>query len=334
LEEGSSGSSAGPASATAAGCVAFGIGSETSGSILSPSARCGCTGLRPTFGRVSRHGVMALAWTYDRLGPLCRHVEDCAVVMSVIGKPDNRDLSVADIPFNWNVRFDVKKLRVGYIQDAFENPRDQKTLEIVQSLGVKPMPITIPEAPSDVLGFGVESAAFFYDMVATGNDKKMSNPGRAASWRPANLIPAVDYIQSQRARSIMMAKLAEATADVDVYIVPVQNFGGGEGRGGRGAGAPATDGTAAPAVPPPPDGAGAGGGRGGRGNFMRTPVQRHFSMANAAGYPAVNLVNGFLDSGSPAAITFYARPFGEQELLAVAKAYQDAAGFHGKHPAL
>jgi Asp-tRNA(Asn)/Glu-tRNA(Gln) amidotransferase A subunit family amidase len=334
LEEGSSGSSAGPASATAAGCVAFGIGSETSGSILSPSARCGCTGLRPTFGRISRHGVMALAWTYDRLGPLCRYVEDCAVVMSVIGKPDNRDLSVADIPFNWNVRFDVKKLRVGYIQDAFENPRDQKALEIVQSLGVKPMPITIPEAPSDVLGFGVESAAFFYDMVATGNDKKMSNPGRAASWRPANLIPAVDYIQSQRARSIMMAKLAEATADVDVYIVPVQNFGGGGGRGGRGAGAPATDGAAAPPVPPPSDGAGSGGGRGGRGNFMRSPVQRHFSMANAAGYPAVNLVNGFLDSGSPAAITFYARPFGEQELLALAKAYQDAAGFHGKHPAL
>src|SRR5215468_4651129 len=126
--QGSSGSSAGPASATAAGCVAFGIGSETSGSILSPSARCGLAGLRPTFGRVSRYGIMALSWTQDRIGPLVRYAEDCAVVMSVIGKPDNRDLSVADIPFNWNVRFNVKKLRVGYIQDAFENPRDQKTL--------------------------------------------------------------------------------------------------------------------------------------------------------------------------------------------------------------
>jgi Asp-tRNA(Asn)/Glu-tRNA(Gln) amidotransferase A subunit family amidase len=332
LMEGSSGSSAGPASATAAGCVAFGIGSETSGSILSPSARCGITGLRPTFGRISRYGVMALAWTYDRLGPLCRYAEDCAVVMSVIGKPDNRDLSVADIPFNWNVRLDIKKLRVGYIQDAFDDPRDQKALETVQALGVKPVPITIPEAPSDVLGFGVESAAFFHEMVATGDDKKMSNPGRASSWRPANLIPAVDYIQSQRARAIMMAKLAEATADVDVYIVPTGNMGGGGGRGGRGAGAP-TDGApagAAPAAPP----AGPPAGRGGRGNFQRTPVQRHFAMANAAGYPAVNIPHGFQDSGSPTAITFYARPFAEAELLALAKAYQDVAGFHLKHPAL
>jgi Asp-tRNA(Asn)/Glu-tRNA(Gln) amidotransferase A subunit family amidase len=332
LTEGSSGSSAGPASATAAGCVAFGIGSETSGSILSPSARCGITGLRPTFGRISRYGVMALAWTYDRLGPLCRFAEDCAVVMSVIGKPDNRDLSVADIPFNWNVRLDIKKLRVGYIQDAFDDPRDQKALETVQALGVKPVPITIPEAPSDVLGFGVESAAFFHEMVATGDDKKMSNPGRASSWRPANLIPAVDYIQSQRARAIMMAKLAEATADVDVYIVPTGNMGGGGGRGGRGAGAP-TDGAptgAASAAPP----AGPPAGRGGRGNFQRTPVQRHFAMANAAGYPAINIPHGFQDSGSPTAITFYARPFAEAELLALAKAYQDVAGFHLKHPAL
>jgi Asp-tRNA(Asn)/Glu-tRNA(Gln) amidotransferase A subunit family amidase len=325
LSEGSSGSSAGPASATAAGCVAFGIGSETSGSILSPSARCGVTGLRPTFGRISRYGVMALAWTYDRLGPLCRYVEDCAVVMSVIAKPDNRDLSVADIPFNWNARFDVKKLRVGYIDSGFDDPRDQKVLEAVQSLGLRTVPITVPDAPSDVLGFGVESAAFFQEMVTTGNDKKMSNPGRAASWRPAKLIPAVDYIQSQRARAMMMAKLAEATAEVDVYIVPTGNQGGpGGGRGGRGAGTP-TDGAAA--TPPTSRG-------GGRGNFRRTPVQRHFAMANAAGYPAINIPHGFQDSGSPTAITFYARPFAEAELLALAKAYQDAAGFHLKHPSL
>ena len=109
LDQGSSGSSAGPASATAGRCVAFGIGSETSGSILSPSGRCGVTGLRPTFGRVSRYGVMALSWTQDRLGPLCRYAEDCAVVMSVIAKPDGRDLSVSEIPFNWNSSFDIHK---------------------------------------------------------------------------------------------------------------------------------------------------------------------------------------------------------------------------------
>src|SRR5204863_219816 len=115
IEEGSSGSSAGPGAATAAGLVGFAIGTETSGSILSPSARCGVTGLRPTFGRISRHGVMALAWTQDRLGPLCRYAEDCAIVMQAIAKPDDRDMSVSEIPFNWNTQLDIKKLRIGYI---------------------------------------------------------------------------------------------------------------------------------------------------------------------------------------------------------------------------
>src|ERR1019366_8528121 len=115
--EGSGGSSAGPGSATAAGLVGFAIGSETSGSILHPAARCGATGLRPTFGRVSRHGVMALSWTQDRLGPLCRYSEDCAVVMSAIAKPDGRDMSVSEIPFNWSANFDIRRLRVGYVAE-------------------------------------------------------------------------------------------------------------------------------------------------------------------------------------------------------------------------
>src|SRR5271166_43366 len=124
IAEGSSGSSAGPSSATAGGLVAFGIGSETSGSILSPSARCGVTGLRPTFGRVSRYGVMALSWTQDRLGPLCRYAEDCALVMSVIARPDGRDMSVSDIPFNFRADRDIRKLRVGFLKEAFEEQRD------------------------------------------------------------------------------------------------------------------------------------------------------------------------------------------------------------------
>ncbi len=116
--QGSSGSSAGPSSATAAGCVAFGIGTETSGSILSPSARCGLAGLRPTFGRVSRYGVMALSWTQDRLGPICRYAEDCAIVMQAIARPDGRDMSVTDLPFNWNAQLDIRKLRVGIIEES------------------------------------------------------------------------------------------------------------------------------------------------------------------------------------------------------------------------
>ena len=119
LEQGSSGSSAGSASATAAGCVAFALGTETGGSILSPAGRCGATGLRPTFGRVSRYGVMALSWTQDRIGPICRAVEDCALVMSVIARPDGRDLSVADIPFNWDAGLDPRTLKVGYLAGAF-----------------------------------------------------------------------------------------------------------------------------------------------------------------------------------------------------------------------
>ena len=125
LTQGSSGSSAGPSSATAAGCVGFGIGTETSGSILSPAARCGLAGLRPTFGRISRYGVMALSWTQDRLGPICRYAEDCAIVMQAIAKPDGRDMSVSDIPFNWNAQLDVKKLRVGYHQGIVRRPDER-----------------------------------------------------------------------------------------------------------------------------------------------------------------------------------------------------------------
>jgi Asp-tRNA(Asn)/Glu-tRNA(Gln) amidotransferase A subunit family amidase len=332
LTQGSSGSSAGPASATAAGCVAFGIGSETSGSILSPSGRCGITGLRPTFGRISRYGVMTLSWTQDRLGPLCRYAEDCALVMSVIAKPDDRDLSVSDIPFNWNAQLDIRKLRVGYIKEAFDETRDplakehdQKTLDQIQALGVKLVEVKVPDVNLDTSGFNVESAVFFDELTRSGRDKQMTNPGRAAGWRATRLMPAVEYLQGQRARAMMMAKLAEATADVDVYLVPA-GAGGGGGAAGRGRGA-AADGAAIPDGP-------AVGGRAAGGARRTSVAQRHFNMANVAGYPGLAVPNGFAESGSPGTITFHARPFGESELLALAKAYQDAAGFHLKHPTL
>ena len=152
--QGSSGSSAGPSSATAAGCVAFGIGTETSGSILSPAARCGLAGLRPTFGRISRYGVMALSWTQDRLGPICRYAEDCAIVMQAIAKPDGRDMSVSDMPFNWNAQLDIKKLKVGYIKESFddltnavgEGQRGADARRRCESLGVTQfIPVTVPE---------------------------------------------------------------------------------------------------------------------------------------------------------------------------------------------
>jgi Asp-tRNA(Asn)/Glu-tRNA(Gln) amidotransferase A subunit family amidase len=326
IEEGSSGSSAGPGSATAAGCVAFAIGTETSGSILSPSGRCGVTGLRPTFGRISRYGVMALSWTQDRLGPMCRYAEDCALVMSVIAKPDGRDLSVSELPFNYNAHLDIRKLRIGILEDGFDEVRDgavkamnQKAIEAVQALGVKLVPVKMPNWTVDGSAYGVESAVFFDEMIRTNRDKQMTNPGRATGFRSARLIPAVEYLQSQRARTMMMMKLAEATADVDVYLVPANGGGGGGGRGAAAGGGA----TATPAAAPPD-----------AGQRRSSVIQRHFAMANTACYPAINVVHGFMESGSPGSFTFYARPFGEAELLVVAKAYQDATGFHLKHPSL
>jgi len=314
--QGSSGSSAGPSSATAAGCVAFGIGTETSGSILSPAARCGLAGLRPTFGRISRYGVMALSWTQDRLGPICRYAEDCAIVMQAVAKPDGRDMSVSDVPFNWNAQFDVKKLKVGYIKDSFDTltnaaakANTDKAVETLHALGVKELiPIEVPDFQSNVGGLGVESTVFFDEHSRAGRMKEARGGGRNGG----RLIPAVEFLQGQRVRMMMMQKLAEATRHVDVYLVASnQNGVGGPpggGRGGRGD---------APPEPPRP----------------QPPTQRHFAMANLACYPAINVPNGFSETGSPTNFVIYAQPFREQEILSLAKAYQDAAGWHLKKPA-
>ncbi len=318
--QGSSGSSAGPSSATAAGCVAFAIGTETSGSILSPAARCGLAGLRPTFGRISRYGVMALSWTQDRLGPLCRYAEDCAIVMHAVAKPDGRDMSVSDMPFNWNAHLDIKKLKVGYIKESFDeltNAAAKKNagdaLDALRSIGVTTfIPVTVPESlPGTAGGFGVESTVFFDEHARAGHMKEARGGGRPNG----RIIPAVEYLQSQRVRMMMMTKLAEATAHVDVYVVASNNngMGGPGGRGGRGA--------AADAPPPPPT-----------PERLQTPTQRHFNMANLACYPAINVPNGFSETGSPTNMVFYAQPYREMEILALAKAYQDAAGFHLKKP--
>jgi Asp-tRNA(Asn)/Glu-tRNA(Gln) amidotransferase A subunit family amidase len=331
--QGSGGSSAGPGSATAAGLVGFSIGTETSGSILGPSSRCGVTGLRPTLGRISRDGVMALSWTQDRLGPMCRYAEDCALVMSAIARPDYRDMSVVDIPFNWNAQLDIRKLRIGYLKAAFEENTDavgkrhqQATFDALTALGVKIVPVDVPEFTTDVSAINVESATFFDEMMREGRDKKLTNLGRASGWKGARTLPAVDYLQAQRIRMMMMMKLAEATAHVDVYLGP-GNGGGtaGGGRGGRGG---------ADAAGAAPDAGGAEGRGDGEPPRRQGPAQRHSAMANLATYPAVAVPNGFNAAGAPTSITFFARPFAESDLLAVVKAYQDATGFHLKHPNL
>jgi Asp-tRNA(Asn)/Glu-tRNA(Gln) amidotransferase A subunit family amidase len=315
--QGSSGSSAGPASATAAGGVAFAIGTETSGSILSPAARCGLVGLRPTFGRVSRYGAMALSWTQDRLGPLCRYAEDCALVMQAIARPDDRDMSVSDVPFNWNAALDVRTLKVGVLQASFDELTEPAakanaaaTLDALRALGVTEFaPVTVPEFPYEVSAIGVESAAFFDEHARAGRMAKARNGGRPAG----RLVSAVDFLQGQRARMVMMQALASATAHVDVYVV-ASNSIGRSGPGGPPA--PRAPGTPRPARRPQP------------------PGQRHFQMANLACYPAVNVPNGFADGGTPTSIVFYAQPYREHQLLALAKAYQDRARWHERRPSL
>lgn len=312
LDEGASGSSAGPGSATAAGCVPFAIGTETGGSILSPSARCGVTGLRPTFGRVSRYGVMALSWTQDRLGPMCRSVEDCATVMSVIAKPDGRDLSVTDIAFKWDATLDWRKLRVGYLPQAFDDAdrlpdwkaSDRATLAKLAAMGVRLVPLKLPDFDIETLMLSVEAAAFFDELTRSGRDKLLTSSSRGERFRAARMIPAVDYLQSQRLRSMMMQQLAACTADVDVYLAPSTN------------GNPRTPEGAPPPVTTPP------------ANF----TQKHSQMANLACYPGLALPNGFASTGAPTSINFMGRPYGEGLLMALAKAYQDATGFQLKQP--
>ena len=226
-------------------------------------------------------------------------------------------MSVSDIPFNWNAQLDVKQLRVGYIKESFDELTNAaakenaaKALDTLRSIGVATfVPITVPDMPFNVGGIGVESTVFFDEHARAGRMQEARGGGRPNG----RLIPAVEYLQSQRIRMMMMTKLAEATAHVDVYIVASNNNGmGGGGRGGRGAAADATP----PAEPPRP----------------QTPAQRHSNMANLACYPAINLPNGFSETGSPTNMTIFAQPFREMEILALAKSYQDRAGFHLKRP--
>lgn len=299
-EQGSSGSSAGPAAATAAGLVGFSIGSETLGSIVSPCTRNGATGLRPTFGRVSRHGAMALAWSMDKIGPICRSVEDCAAVFAAIHGPDGQDPTVADRPFAWDPHRDVRRLRVGYLRSAFEaEPKkeqeewhalDLAALDALRALGIELRPIELPKLPVDALRLilTAEAAASFDELTRSGRDRQLVRQTEDAwptTFRLGQTIPAVAYIQANRVRTLLMREMASLFADLDAYVAP--SFGGG--------------------------------------NLLLT---------NLTGHPAVVLPNGFRKDGTPTSFTFTGNLYGEADLLVLAKAYQEATGFHLRHPEL
>lgn len=294
-ERGSSGSSAGSAAATAAGLVPFAIGTETLGSIVSPSSRTGSTGLRPTFGRVSRHGAMALSWSMDKVGPITRSVEDAAIVFNAIYGPDGHDQSLVDFPFNYKQDVELGKLRIGYVKSAFERDyynreRDSLTLAVMRELGANLVPIELPDYPAGDLSFilSAEGAAAFDELTLSGKDDEMVRQIQNAwpnVFRAARFIPAVEYIQANRARQILIQKMDSVMQDIDVYISPA--FGGS-----------------------------------------------NLVLTNLTGHPSVVLPNGFNENGEPTSITFMGGLFDEATLLAVAKRYQQATDFHKKHPEL
>jgi Asp-tRNA(Asn)/Glu-tRNA(Gln) amidotransferase A subunit family amidase len=299
-DQGSSGSSAGSSSATAAGGVGFAVGSETWGSIVSPATRCGCTGLRPTFGRVSRAGAMALSWSMDKLGPLGRSVEDCALVLQAIHGPDGKDGTVVDAPFRWDAGLDARKLRVGYVKALFDeapekgaeesHAHDLATLDVLRGLGVELHRITLPDLPIAPLSLilTAEAAAAFDDLTRSGRDEEMVRQIDQAwpnVFRLGQTIPAVAYVQANRVRTLLMREMRKTLADVDAYVVP--SFGGD-----------------------------------------------HLLLTNLTGHPAVVLPNGFGKDGTPTSITFMGKPFGEGETLALARLYQEATDFHRRHPQL
>ena len=218
VAEGSSGSSAGSACAAAAGLVGFTLGSETHGSIVSPSKRCGTSGLRPTFGRVSRQGCMALAWSMDKIGPICRSVEDCALVFGAIHGYDGLDPTAVDRPFHWPPQRDLRTLRVGYIDNGLSE--DQRgDLKVLRDLGVTLVRIQLPqEYPNWALTLilGVESSAMFDMLVRTNN---LEGTGRWPNeLREAQFVPAIEYVRAQRIRTLLMQAMARVFEKVDCYI--------------------------------------------------------------------------------------------------------------------
>ena len=295
LEEGSSGSSAGPGAATSAGLVGFAIGSETWGSIISPSTRTGITGFRPTFGMVSRHGAMALAWTMDKLGPMTRSVNDAALVFNEIYGPDGLDLTVEDMPFNYNQNINLSNLKIGYLKSEFDKESDQKAIDdevvdVLWSLGAELIPIELPDFPVSDLSFvlSAEAAAAFDKLTRSGEDDLLVRQIKEAwpnVFRKARLIPAVEYINANRARTVLMRQMEKLFKKIDVFVAPT--FGGNS-----------------------------------------------LLMTNLTGHPAVVVPNGFRENDTPTSITFTGNLYEDGKVLAVAGAYQDATTFHLRHPKL
>jgi Asp-tRNA(Asn)/Glu-tRNA(Gln) amidotransferase A subunit family amidase len=293
---GSSGSSAGPASATAAGLVGFSIGTETLGSIISPSSRCGVAGLRPTYGRVSRYGAMGLSWTMDKIGPICRGVEDCAAALNGIYGPDARDLTVGDVPFRWDATRTLSNMRIGYIKSEFDQQTDaerksiyQQALDVLKAQGANLQPIEMPKfsiGPLRII-LVAEAATAFDDITRDGRVNQLSGqePGDwPNTFRSSRFIPAVEYIRAQRARRLLMQQMDDLMSKWDVFVSPA-------------------------------------------------PGSISLLITNLTGHPAVAVPCGF-PKGLPQSIMFTGGLYDEGAPLHVALAYERATQWHTMHPKL
>ena len=297
LLQGSSGSSAGSAASVTAGLLPFAIGTETLGSIVSPSTRCGATGLRPTFGTVSRYGAMVLCWSLDKVGPICRSAEDAAIVYAAINGTDGNDPSAIKHAFNYNGKTDWSKIRIAYAENYFKRlPKEAdewKVLEVYKSLGAKLKPVVFPDTslyPVNYISLilNAESAAAFDELTRTNRDDLIERQDKAFwpnSFRAARTIPAVEYINANRYRSQLCKGFNDFMKNYDIVIVP--SFAG-----------------------------------------------RQLAMTNLTGNPVVCMPIGFNKDGTPTSITLVGNLYDEATILAAAKAFQDKTDHNKKHPAL
>jgi Asp-tRNA(Asn)/Glu-tRNA(Gln) amidotransferase A subunit family amidase len=333
-ETGASGSSAGPASATSAGCVGFSIGSETNGSITSPSRVCGVSGFRPSFGRVPRTGAMALSWTTDKLGPICRSAEDCALVFDAIQGPDGVDYSVKAYPFNWNASTKLSSLKIAYIKANFDrrqsdgtttpNPEAMNFLKVLEGLGAK---LDAIEAPTPNYGY-LDSiilnsecgAAFEPDTL----DSKIKELESYSTWpntfRTAQFIPAVDYINANRVRVRAMQQMWDLFSKYDVVVTPQENTS-------------VTNITGTPSIIVP-TGFAIPQARGGGGFIARVAADIPRVAADTArgAAPAAPPAPPAPQVPLPTAMYIMGPIFQDEKNLLVAHAFQEATDFHKKHP--
>ena len=298
LNYGSSGSSAGSASATVAGLVPFAIGTETWGSIVSPSTTCGATGLRPTFGSVSRSGAMALSYSLDKVGPICRSVADAAIVFSYIHGTDGKDLSAVNLPFNYTPQKSIKQLKIAYAKNYFDKIKDTsrnewEALEAFKKMGIQLIPVNFPD--SGVYQFnimdiviGVECAAQFDDMTRNNIDDELTRQTKndwPNQFRTARFIPAVEYVNAQRHRYLLMQKVNEVIQQFDAIICPSRGDG------------------------------------------------NQSAITNLTGHPVVCVPTGFDKKlNLPTGISFVGKLFDEATLLNIADAFQKATPWDEAHP--